>query len=151
MIKYCYNKWNANKEKLRSWLKSTENLNSCDYKDLVKAVVAYILNDGTNYTWNEDEITEIDNGEYQGTLLFLIPMETYQPNEYEYIMTYVNYGSCSGCDTLQYIQSLDYGEKYPTDEQVVDFMQLCEDIVCNMIKPYNNGWRYSSEFDTVEF
>lgn len=42
-------------------------------------------------------------------------------------MTYVGYGSCSGCDTLQAIQEC--GENIPTPEQLKDFMSLCKDLV----------------------
>lgn len=67
--------------------------------------------------------------------------------EYEYLMTYVGYGSCSGCDTLQAIQEC--GENIPTPEQLKDFMSLCKDLVTNMIKPYNTGWRATSDFEPV--
>ena len=64
-------------------------------------------------------------------------------------MTYVDYGSCSGCDTLQSIQSFS-GDK-PTDSQLKDYMTLCKDLVCNMVKPFKSGWRNSEgEFDEVE-
>ena len=93
----------------------------------------------------------MDNGDYQGTLLFLIPCDTYQPSEYEYLLTYVGYGSCSGCDALMSIQSDgDYGEKL-TNGQVRDIMCLCLNIIANMIKPYNSGWRNEEQFNTVEF
>ncbi len=159
MIKYCYDKWNANQYRLRAWLRNETGLNGCCYKDLVKATVTYILNDGLTEPlfcgeyWDANKITEIDNGDYQGTLLYLIPMDTYQPSECEYLMTYVGYGSCSGCDTLQHIQMLcDYSdEEHLTEQQIEDMMRLCKDIVCSMIKPYNTGWRYSADFDTVDF
>lgn len=63
-------------------------------------------------------------------------------------MTYVGYGSCSGCDTLQAIQ--DYGKDPISEDQLNDFMALCKDIVTNMIKPYNSGWRNEEEFTEVE-
>lgn len=114
----------------------------------MKKVVSIILNGGENEKWDAGNVTEIDNGYYQGTLLFLIPRDTYQPAEYDYLMTYVGYGSCSGCDTLQAIQ--DCGEGKLNESQVKDFMTLCRDLVCAMIKPYNCGWRNNEEFETVE-
>lgn len=148
MIQYCVKKWNENKDKLEEKLRNGTTWNECRYSDLVKLVVEQILNDGgDNWAerWDSNNITMIDDGDYQGTLLFLIPRDTYQPAEYDYLMTYVWYGSCSGCDTLQAIQAWD-GELL-TDEQVKDFMILCKDIITSMILPYNTGWRYSEEFE----
>lgn len=154
MLKYCLDKWNKNKELLEEKLKTDRNVNSCDYVDLVKMVVDCILNDGQpldeyngQYKWDSDAIKVIDDGDYQGTQLFLIPLKTYQPCEYEYLMTYVGYGSCSVCDTLQSIQGWETG--LLTEEQVKDFMALCKDLLTNMIKPYNGGWRFNEDFEEV--
>lgn len=151
MIKYCLDKWNANHKRLEAVLAADTALNKCDYKYLVKLVVKHILNGPADSViddeWDAENITEVDNGDYQGTLLFLIPRNTYQPSEYEYLMTYTWYGSCSGCDTLQSIQN--YGEEPINDRQLKMFMALCKDLVTNMIKPYNCGWRNEEEFETV--
>lgn len=154
MIKYCVKKWNKNKNKLYNELKDDLNLNGCEYEYLVRLVVKHILNgdidESSEYEqWDDTRITIVDNGDYQGTLLFIIPQKTYQPQEFEYLITYVDYGSCSGCDTLQSIQ-LFSGDK-PTDSQLKDYMTLCKDLVCNMVKPFKSGWRNSEgEFDEVE-
>ena len=151
MIKYCVDKWNKNYKKLKLALEREEELQHCCYTYLVKLVVENIFNEGCDYNserWSVEKITEIDNGDYQGTLLWIIPQDTYQPSETEYLMTFVNYGSCSGCDTLQSIQSI---MDVLSDEEVIKkFMQLCKDLVCNTIKPYNSGWRYKKEFDVIE-
>jgi hypothetical protein len=116
--------------------------------NLLELTVNCILNDEENSPkWDAGEITEIDNGNHQGTLLYLIPERTYQPSEYEYLMTYIGYGSCSGCDLLQSIQPWDKSKI--TDETVKDFMSLCKDFITNMIKPYNCGWREDSRFEHV--
>ena len=149
MINFCKYQWDKNKGLLEEALKTTKGLNSCSYMDIVKLVVTHIFNSGVESPsghydqdyWDGESITEVDNGDYQGTLLFLIPKVTYQPSEDEYLMTYVGYGSCSGCDTLQAIQSFNYGDDFLTDDQIKDFMSLCKDIVTNTIKPYNYGWR----------
>lgn len=154
MLKYCYEKWNKNKGKLEAALRET---NLCDqsYTSLLALTVKNILNDGLgddDYSydsrWNADKITVIDNGDYQGTLLFLIPADTYQPSEYEYLMTYIGYGSCSCCDYLQSITPWDDDEPV-TDEDIKNFMSLCKDFITNMIKPYNCGWRQDDEFEQV--
>jgi hypothetical protein len=152
MIRYCLDQWNANESKLRLAITRDSKINSCEYEHLVKLVVNHILNapsDKYDYKWQVDEIITIDNGSYQGTQLFVIPMDTYQPSEYEYLMTYVGYGSCSGCDTLLNIQNYDY-DKPATEKQVNYFMQLCKDILTNMIRPYNHGWRENIDFEPVE-
>lgn len=153
MIKIMYELWDKNKEKLRNVLRCDENLNSCDYDYLVKLTFDAIFNDGDNYSKGQldtNSITTIDDGDYQGTYLYLIPFVTYQPSEHEYLMTYVDYGSCSGCDTLQHIQSLNYDAK-PTEKQLKEYMLLCLDLVRNTIKPYNNGWCYDSNYDIVGY
>ena len=149
MLKYCLRKWDENKKKLEEELLKDPDLNKCEYIHIVEKVVEIILNTNEEYLWNTEGITEIDDGYYQGTLLFLIPRKTYQPSEYEYLMTYVGYGSCPGCDTLQAIQ--DYGENLISEDRLKDFMALCKDIITNMIKPYNSGWRNEEEFTEVEF
>lgn len=148
MLKYCLRKWDENKKKLEEELLKDPDLNNCKYKHIVEKVVEIILNTNEKELWNSAGITEIDDGGYQGTLLFLIPRKTSQPTEYEYLMTYVDYGSCSGCDTLQAIQGC--GKDPISEDQLKDFMTLCKDIITNMIKPYNSGWRNEEEFTEVE-
>jgi len=59
----------------------------------------------------------IDDGDYQGVLLFVIASGGYQPSEYW--TTSVWYGSCSGCDTFQSImEDSDY------DRRINDYMTL---------------------------
>ena len=143
MLKYCKDKWSKNEELLKQAL-SLEKLDNLDYEDLVRLSVKWILNSGENNrgNWDCDNIKCIDDGDYQGTQLYLIPKNTYQPEEYEYLMTYVGYGSCSGCDTLQ---SLQMG-----NVDVDGYVKLCKDIICNIVKPYNCGWRNEEEFESVE-
>ena len=155
MIKYALKRWDKNKDALRNAIQQTEKdkRSSWNYNDIVKLVCRYIFNE--NATNNDPKIniegiTMIDNGGYQGTLLFMIPFDTYQPMEYEYLMTYVGYGSCSGCDTLQRIQ-LDelYYNVNSTDDLIDSYMALCRDIVSNTIRPYNTGWRNDMIYEPV--
>ena len=67
-------------------------------------------------------MTVLDHGSYQGTQVFILPRDTYQPNVAEYVYTYVEYGSCSVCDTLQGISG--YEDELPCEEQIVDYMIL---------------------------
>lgn len=72
------------------------------YKDIVREVIS-ILADEDSYGYEPDpnRIHQIDDGDYQGTLLFVIAANDYQPDDYWYVK--VDYGSCSGCDTLMAI------------------------------------------------
>lgn len=142
MVKYCVKKWDENKNNLKDYIKShLEELDECEYIDLVELIVKIILGD----EWGDtNKIVEIDNGDYQGTLLFTIPRSSYQPSAEEYLMTYVEYGSCSGCDTLLSIQA-DVND----EQKITDYMTLCRDIVMNTIKPYNHGWRHKEEFEII--
>lgn len=147
MIKYCLNQWNKNQSVLRKQLETDTSLNECDYEYLVKLVIKYILEND----WDAENITTINDGDYQGILLFFIPKHIYSPSEYEYLMTYVNYGSCAFCDTLKHIQDYKCNDDPVTEEQICDFMKLCKDLVTNMICPYNIGWRNNPDFNPVEF
>ena len=152
MIKFCKDQWNANREHLEEALRGDTQLNTCDYKYLLSLVVEHILNPGLlsfEQGWSARNITVIGDGDYQGTLMFLIPKACYQPSESEYLLTFVNYGSCSGCDTLMGIQDLD-DVKPPTEQQLKDYMALCKALVENVVKPYNDGWREDERYNTVE-
>lgn len=152
MLKIMVSQWDKNKEELRRVLSERTDMNSIEYKDLVKLTFETIYNNGLDESnacyLDIKKIHEIDDGDYQGTLLFLIPFISYQPAEHEYLMTYVGYGSCSGCDALQAIQN--WGDDKLNGKQVKDFMALCKDILTNTIKPYNGGWRHTDLFDQVE-
>ena len=142
MNKYCIKKWDKNKELLRNALKlkTKEELEKFCYLDLVRYSVKYILN-GDDMEWDYEKITEIDDGDYQGTLIYLIPKNIYQPSCEEYLMTNVYYGSCFGCDLLMSIEF--------DGCNIEDYMSLCKDIICNTIKPYNEGWRKIEDFEEI--
>ena len=83
------------------------------YSDIVLAVVE-MLNDENEYeTPDPARIHEIDDGDYQGTLVYVIGAAIYQPSTYWYVK--VGYGSCSGCDTLESILSGNWGHE--TEEE----------------------------------
>ena len=121
MIKEIIKKWDKNKHLLERHIEEkTGFYRDCDYDDILKSVLEHVLE-------NEYEnVTTIDDGHYQGTLIYLFHEKTYQPNEDEYIVTKVHYGSCSYCDTLQSAQDGD-------DEHFVsDIMTLALHLVQNM-------------------
>jgi hypothetical protein len=125
MIPEIINQWEENKWKLKEYFQTTEQPQYGSYRVIVEKLFELVI-DG----FLPEKITVIDDGDYQGTLIFLIPKDTYQPNSDDYIVTDTYYGSCSGCDTLQGISSYDDG--LPTDEQVSEYMLLALHLVQKM-------------------
>lgn len=113
MIQEVVRQWDMNKDNLkRHIVENKEMYRDMDYEGLVKNVIDIILNGGNPPTvYSSEDLTVIDDGDYQGTMLFAIPARRYQPDETDYIFTYVYYGSCSGCDTLQSVQE-DWDEDF---------------------------------------
>ena len=151
MIKYALKKWNENKDVLRNAIQQTEKdkRSVWNYNDIVKLVCRYIFNENAtdkDPKINIEGITMIDNGGYQGTLLFILPFDTDHPAEYEYLMTYVGYGSCSECDNLQRLQRIQSAEiccnVKSTDDLTSGYMALCKDVVSNTIRPWRNDMIY---------
>lgn len=152
MLKFCLEQWDKNKDILEKHIRESKHMCNATYLDLVKMIVEDIFNNGDNtyLKYNANKITEIDDGDYQGTLLFIIPADVYQPGPGDYLIANVYYGSCSGCDTLQSINFDMRDDCEPSEEQVKDFMALCKDIVMSILRPYNIGWLHEDKFDTVE-
>lgn len=167
MLRHVINQWYKNKNKLEKHI--TENLGwyeEITYLDLVKKVIDLILNDeeteNSNEEFDTEAITEIDNGDYQGTLLYLIPRSCYQPSEVDYLLTYVGYGSCCGCDTLQNIQvNISYAIDSDSDpdelwrierrtESISDLMTLSLHLIQKMVKPYKDNYWDGDKYDTLE-
>jgi len=123
MIEAAIKNWESNKHKLEQ--KLIELGDDPNYEELVKLTIETIITD--EEVWGQDvpdpeRITQIDHGDYQGTFLFVIAEQGYQPSKYWYV--YVSYGSCSGFDTLQAINmDEDKGQK------IKDYMMLCLHIV----------------------
>lgn len=104
MIKEFVERWEANKDKLRAAITAHPDA----YSDLVRLVVQHIQGDENAYiTLDPERIHVIDDGGYQGTLVFIIAEKGYQPDAYWYVK--VSYGSCSGCDTLESIRDYQDG------------------------------------------
>lgn len=98
-----------------------------DYDEIVQHVIEILvdnphgnLTDRFNPQPDPNRIHGIDDGDYQGTLVFVIAERGYQPSVYWYVR--VAYGSCSGCDTLQAIG--EYMSGTPTPDQTSQYMTL---------------------------
>jgi len=86
-----------------------------DYGELVKWVIEVIGDDKLDF----DKIHEIDDGNYEGMLVFIIPEKSLLP--YHYWATSVSYGTCGGCDTLEEIrENGSLGENAELSEQQKD-------------------------------
>ena len=97
------------------------------YDEIVRAVIEVIGGDDYDAP-DPSRIHVINDGDYQGTLVYVIGARGYQPNRYWYCKVY--YGSCSGCDTLAAINE-SCSDK-PTDQDVEDYMTLALHIVQGM-------------------
>lgn len=126
--------WNKNHKGLKKDIEmNIQKYQDYDYKDILKKIIEIVLNGDRDHDlydreFNADAITVIDDGDYQGTQVFIFPKECYQPEDTEYIGTSVYYGSCSGCDTLLDAQMMDDGE----EEFVRDIMTLSLHMVQKM-------------------
>lgn len=100
------------------------------YESVVRAVATLLAGDGEYGKPDPTRITEINDGEYQGTLVYVIGENGYQPSTYWYVK--VGYGSCSGCDTLEAIRV--YADDPPTAEQANDYLTLALHIVQGLKK-----------------
>lgn len=103
------------------------------YKELVTMVINFLASHMDEYTAPRgSRIAEIDHGDYQGTLIYVIGASGYQPHDYWYVK--VGYGSCSGCDTLQDIQSNGEYNSPPTPQQTDDYMILALHLIQGLKK-----------------
>jgi hypothetical protein len=138
MVDKFTKKWYENKDKLQHYFETNTINNYDSYEQLVKTVLKYIINNGVeNYYELDyeavqiDKLVSIDYGDYQGTLIFIFPECTYQPSISETYYTFVDYGSCSGCDTLKGILTC-FDDELPTKGMVNDLMTLSLHLIQNI-------------------
>ena len=108
MIQEFVKAWDKNNKLL---LKDFEKQTPDSYKDIVEKLVNIVINPYLEeHSYLEElevnRMTIIDDGDYQGTTIYVIPFDTYQPDVSEYVFTHNYYGSCSSCDTFQSIEML---------------------------------------------
>ena len=119
--------WNLSKEDLEEYISTHKLKEYADsYKDLVKTLFKYVINleETNDYDrYDIDDIKVIDDGDYQGTQIFILHRDTYTPSIRHYVYTSNYYGSCSGCDTLLSITGYHLDE-LPSKEQVKKLMTL---------------------------
>ena len=133
MITEIIQKWEENKSKLEEYFKTTKQEEYQSYEAIVRKIFEICINvsDKKYDNFNLDKLYVIDDGCYQGTQLFIIPKDTYQPNAEDYLVTDTYYGSCSGCDTLLAI-CCDQDDTVPNAEQLKEYMTLALHLVQKM-------------------
>lgn len=151
MNKYCIEKWEKNKHHLRNAIREIVDFEEMDYAQLLQLCIKYILNIGAEEQDRyKEQVTCIEIGGYSGDYVFVISPE----NEYQgvdgVLMSYVEYGSCSGCDMMESIIMEVYNKQGVTEQIIDDLMMLCQHMICNMIKPYNHGRYNDKRFNTIE-
>ena len=128
MIQELVSQWEENKYKLEEYFKNTKQEEYSSYKQIVTKLFELCLPKSDKYNkFDLSAMTVIDDGDYQGTQIFIIPKDTYQPSVSDYVITNTYYGSCSGCDTLLSISC--YDEGLPTEDQVKEYMTIALHLV----------------------
>lgn len=128
MIKELVQQWNENKNILEDWFKNTPQKEYLDYDDIVKQIFTKVVKG-----YEVKSMTIIDNGEYQGDRIFILPKSEYQPSVKDYIVINISYGSCSQCDTITHIReySVENSWEIPTEKQVDMYMLLALHMIQN--------------------
>lgn len=142
MIKEFLEKWWKYKDNMESYFRGFEDISGVEYHGIVKALVENILNQGVEWCKLSKEVKVIDDGDYEGTMIFIFHNDTCTPSITDYFFTHNYYGSCSGCDTLLSIVEGSGGKA--TDEQVKLLMRLAFDLLRN-IKPMAADAQYDYE------
>lgn len=136
MVKEFCLAWEKNKGKLEEYFRTTPQSEYDSYELLVRRLFDIVINpsiEDSYYQFDTGDILVIDDGDYQGTQVFILHRNCYQPSVEDYVYTNTYYGSCSGCDTLQAIHWYEYG--LPNEQQVEDYMELCLHLLqkCNFM------------------
>ena len=141
MIKEFVQAWDKNNKDL---LELFQKENPSSYQDIVEKLVKIVINPylkeakNIDYPMNQgvdiDSMTVIDDGEYQGTTIYIIPYDTYQPDLSDYVMTDNYYGSCSGCDTFQSIEL--WGENTP--EEIAEAGKEFYTLALHLLQSFQN-------------
>ena len=131
MIQELVRRFDNNRENIKD---SFRKKLPCSYGEILKVVINHVTADEyEDYALDPERIHCIDDGDYQGTLIFVIAEKGYQP--YRYYYTGVSYGSCSGCDTLQDIL---YSDDY--DEIAEDKIDSLFTIALHLLQGIHQMW-----------
>lgn len=97
MIKEFCLAWEKNKDKLEEYFKNTKQDEYSEYMDLVGLLFDIVINPelggwDTN-KFDTKNILKIDDGDYQGTEIYILHRDVYQPGIEDYVYTNTYYGS----------------------------------------------------------
>ena len=133
-------------EFIKAWDKNNKDLlelfqkeNPSSYQDIVEKLVTVVINPYLEETGNYPEkldidlMTVIDDGDYQGTTIYIIPYDTYQPSVSDYVITNNYYGSCSGCDTFQ---SIELWDDEATQEEIENAAKDFHSLALNLLQQF---------------
>ena len=87
MIKEFVERWDKYKGDLEKYFRTTRQEEYSTYEDIVIALFEEVINkeDINCHEFDLEQMTIIDDGDYQGTRIFIIPLKTYQPSVEEYV------------------------------------------------------------------
>lgn len=140
MIQEFIQAWDANKDRLKEYIGEHLATGLGSYQSLVKALFEQVVNpylkDNEKDVYNLECIHEINDSKYEGCLLYVIPLDNYEPSSYDYVLTFAEYGSCPVCDTLEGIWEY-YRIANNPDETVRDLMNLCLHLLQHCKIPYS--------------
>lgn len=126
MIELFVKQWVRHSDVVRA---KFEAAHPADYAEIIKHVVEALNIGQDEYDVPSPlRIHQVDDGDYQGTLVFVIASGGYQPRNYWYVR--IQYGSCSACDTLEAIRS--YSDDRPTKDEVNQYMTLATHVIQRM-------------------
>ena len=106
MILHYVKQWEERKHLLEQWLTKNEPNSYQDIYETLFRLVVTKPNDDEYSEWDWKRFVKIDDGSFQGTEIYILCSNVYQPELTDYIFTSVEYGSCSACDTFQWIEML---------------------------------------------
>lgn len=142
MVKEFLEKWWKHKDNMESWFRGFADISEVKWHGIAMALVENILNRGVEWCKLSNEVKVIDDGNLEGTNIFIYHNDVCVPSITDYFFTHNHYGTCSGCDTLLSIVDGYHGKA--TDEQVKLLMRLAFDLLRN-IKPMAADAQYDYE------
>jgi hypothetical protein len=125
MIQEFVNRFTENKEKVKKQLRGKV---ISSYEEIVKIAISSLEDRNSDYEYDIDSsrIHSVDDGDYQGTILFVIAAKGYQPSDYWYVK--FSYGSCSCCDTLQGINDECDDEKTRIESYITLMLHIIQNL-----------------------
>ena len=131
MIPQVIEQWEKRKHLLEEHFRNGFLDDFDEYEKIVRLLFDIVITEVPNAEykdWCLDKMTVVDQGDYGGTRIYIIPTDTYQPDMDDYIIMNNYYGSCSGCDTLQGIIGWP-SEGKPSEDQVKGLMTIALHLV----------------------